>query len=69
MRRIVNTLGSSLDPETPNPFLRDAFRPNRNEWDADTDDLEVIGEIPRDLNGIYVRNTHNQLQQPTGIYQ
>jgi carotenoid cleavage dioxygenase-like enzyme len=38
------------------------------EWIADTDSMEVIGEIPKDLHGIYVRNTHNQVHESIGIY-
>ncbi|MCB9390994.1 MAG: carotenoid oxygenase family protein, partial [Acidimicrobiia bacterium] len=34
--------------------MNDAWTPNYDEVDAT--DLEVIGEIPADLNGIYVRN-------------
>ena len=36
------------------------WRPQTTEWDAD--DLDVVeGEIPRDLDGVYLRNTENPL--------
>ena len=51
-----------------NPFLNDAWRPVEGEWVATTPDLEVIGEIPRDLNGLHVRNGHNPVHEPIGRY-
>lgn len=58
---------SSLKTEG-NPFLKGAFKPNDTEYTADTDSLKVIGEIPKDLHGIYVRNTHNQAHEALGLY-
>jgi carotenoid cleavage dioxygenase len=49
-----------------NPFLKGNFAPWRMEGDAD--DLEVIGEIPRDLNGTYYRNGPNAAYEPAGRY-
>ncbi|MGE0797519.1 MAG: carotenoid oxygenase family protein [Lautropia sp.] len=60
----VGTIGASADTH----FLSGPWRSNYNEYIADTDSLEVIGEIPRDLWGMYVRNTHNQLHEPMGVY-
>jgi len=40
-----------------NPFLQGNFAPWRLEGEAH--DLEVLGEIPRDLNGTYYRNGSN----------
>ena len=45
-----------------NPFLQGNFAPWRMEGDAD--DLEVVGEIPRDLNGTYYRNGPNPAYEP-----
>ena len=64
MRRILKTWASSLAPDNDHPFLNGPFRPVMEEVVADTDSLRVIGEIPRDLHGIYVRNTHNQVHEP-----
>jgi carotenoid cleavage dioxygenase-like enzyme len=49
-----------------NPFLQGNFAPWRMEGDAP--DLEVIGEIPRDLNGTYYRNGPNAAYEPNGRY-
>ena len=46
--------------------MNDAWTPNYDEVDAT--DLEVIGEIPADLNGIYVRNTENPVHDSIGVY-
>lgn len=67
MISIVNRVHSTLKP-TDNPFLNGAFTPNFNEYDADTRSLTVIGEIPRDLDGLYIRNTHNQVHESMGVY-
>lgn len=55
-------------PETDDhPYRTGAWRPQRREWDAS--DLTVLeGEIPRDLNGIYLRNTENPLLPAIGRY-
>jgi len=49
-----------------NPFLRGNFGPWRMEGDAE--DLEVIGEIPRGLDGTYYRNGPNPAFEPIGPY-
>jgi len=36
--------------------------------EVDATDLEVIGEIPADLSGVYVRNTENPVHDAIGIY-
>ncbi len=48
------------------PYLNGAWRPNYNEYTAT--DLEVIGEVPKDIDGVYVRNTENPVQAPIGNY-
>jgi carotenoid cleavage dioxygenase len=49
-----------------NPFLQENFAPWRLEGTAD--DLEVIGAIPRELNGTYYRNGPNPAYEPVGRY-
>lgn len=49
-----------------NPFLQGNFAPWRMEGDAC--DLEVVGEIPRDLCGTYYRNGPNSAYEPAGRY-
>ena len=53
---------------TENPYLQKGHQPADTEWTADTDSLTVIGEIPKDLNGVYLRNGHNQIHEPMGKY-
>ncbi len=49
------------------PYRTGAWRPNLREWDAD--DLEVVeGEIPTDLDGVYLRNTENPVHPSIGMY-
>ena len=54
--------------DTDNPYLLDAWRPADTEWTATQPDLQVIGDVPKDLNGIYLRNGHNQIHAPLGKY-
>ena len=49
-----------------NPFLRGNFGPWREE--GLTENLQVIGEIPRDLNGTFFRNGPNPAFEPDGRY-
>jgi len=62
---VKNTIKSTVTDEH-HPYLHGAWTPNYEEWDAS--DMEVIGEIPTDIDGLYVRNTENQVHQPIGIY-
>lgn len=51
---------SKLPVHDPHPYRTGAWTPNLAEVDAY--DLDVIeGEVPRDLSGIYLRNTENPL--------
>jgi carotenoid cleavage dioxygenase len=49
-----------------NPYLMGGYAPVDNEIDASG--LEVIGEIPEDLNGLYVRNGPNPKYKTEGRY-
>ena len=60
-----DALNLALDTED-NPYLLDGYAPVDTEITAQ--DLEVIGEIPDDLNGLYVRNGPNPRYRPTGRY-
>ncbi len=64
----VDFVGEPLHTLQPgeHPFMSGPFTPNWQELNAS--DLEVIGEIPRRLNGVYLRNTQNPLHQPRGTY-
>ena len=49
-----------------NPFLQGNFAPWRLEGHAP--DLEVVGQLPRDLNGTFYRNGPNPAFEPSGRY-
>lgn len=48
------------------PYRNGAWTPNFAELDAD--DLEVIGTIPLDIDGVYLRNTENPVHDSIGRY-
>lgn len=56
---------STLKPSI-HPYLNGAWKPVLEEYTAT--DLEVIGEIPEDIDGVYVRNTENPVHQAIGNY-
>ncbi len=59
-------LFSSLRP-SDHPYLNGAWTPQHEEVTATG--LEVIeGAIPADIDGVYLRNTENQLHEPLGRY-
>ncbi|MEM6931194.1 MAG: carotenoid oxygenase family protein, partial [Myxococcota bacterium] len=62
----VRTVPGTLEP-SDHPYLNGAWQPVLDEFDAD--DLDVIGEIPSDLDGLYLSNTENPDHQPLGLYQ
>ena len=62
---IVNRVHSTLTP-SEHPYLNGAWTPLHEEVDAI--DLKVIGDIPKDLNGIYIRNTENPVHDAIGTY-
>ena len=68
MLEIVNEEQLTIRADNKSPFLNGAFKPNSKEYTADTESLEVIGDIPADLWGVLVRNTHNQVHEPLGKY-
>ncbi|MEA2752802.1 MAG: hypothetical protein QOI41_6945, partial [Myxococcales bacterium] len=56
----IRTYESRLPEHDPHPYRTGAWAPNTVEVDAY--DLDVVaGEIPNDLQGIYLRNTENPL--------
>lgn len=60
------TYASNLSPSDNHPYRSGAWRPQTTEHTAR--DLPVEGEIPRDLNGVYLRNTENPLFESIGRY-
>jgi carotenoid cleavage dioxygenase-like enzyme len=63
---LVRTIQSTLPPDDDHPYRTGAWTPNHREWDAD--DLEVDGELPTDLEGVYLRNTENPVHPSIGQY-
>ncbi len=59
-------LAAQLGIDEENPYLLGIYAPVRDEIDAE--DLQVIGEIPRDLNGVYLRNGPNRRFDAPGRY-
>jgi carotenoid cleavage dioxygenase-like enzyme len=53
-------------PASPSPYLIGSYAPIDTEIDAEC--TEVIGEVPRDLFGAYVRNGPNPRFAPPGRY-
>jgi len=63
---VVNRLSGDLEPGD-HPYLHGPWTPLHEEVDAE--DLPVIeGEIPRDIDGVYLRNTQNPLHQALERY-
>lgn len=48
------------------PYLNGAWTPQHEEHTAE--DMPVIGTIPTDIDGVYVRNTENPVHTPLGRY-
>ena len=61
-----NTVDSSLPPGDDHPYRTGVWRSQTTEYDAW--DMDVIGEIPDDLNGSYIRNTEVALFEPIRRY-
>ena len=54
----VGRLLSTLPEDDDHPYRTGPWQPQTTEWKAD--DLQVVeGEIPKDLDGVYLRNTEN----------
>lgn len=64
---IVGKFLSTLPEDDDHPYRTGAWRPQLNEWNAD--DLTVVdGEIPTDLDGVYLRNTENPVHPALKFY-
>ena len=66
---LVGTVRSTLK-ESDNPYIGGAWQPTYNEWNAifSNGDAQVIGTIPDDIDGVYVRTGENQIHEPIGRY-
>jgi hypothetical protein len=64
---IVGKFLSTLPEDDDHPYRSGPWRPQTTEWH--TDDLMIVeGEIPADLDGIYLRNTENPLHPALKSY-
>ncbi len=54
---LVNHIDSTVQ-ENAHPYMNGGWTPNYDEFNAT--EVEVTGEIPQDIDGVYVRNTENQ---------
>ena len=63
---LKNTVDSSLPPGDDHPYRSGVWQPQVREYDAW--DMDVVGEIPDDLNGVYLRNTEVALFEPIKRY-
>ncbi len=63
---VVNRVAATLPDDDHHPYRSGAWRPNVVEYDAT--DLDVVGEIPVDLEGVYLRNTENPVHEAIGLY-
>ena len=69
----VEVLGralSTLPADDDHPYRTGPWRPQTVERSAtyDVDDSEVIGRIPDDLDGVYLRNTENPVHPALQLY-
>ncbi len=64
---IVGKYLSTLPEDDDHPYRTGPWRPQTTEWRAD-DLIAVEGEIPADLDGMYLRNTENPLHPALKTY-
>lgn len=62
---LIKEFESSIQ-KSSNPYTFGAWTPNNKEFNAT--DMEVVGEIPSDVDGVYLRNTENPIHEPIGRY-
>ena len=64
---VVGKFLSTLPDDDDHPYRTGPWRPQATEWRAD-DLTAVEGEIPADLDGVYLRNTENPLHPALKSY-
>src|SRR5690349_14090948 len=64
---IVGKFLSTLTEDDDHPYRTGPWRPQNTEWDAE-DLTAVEGEIPSDLDGVYLRNSENPLHPALKFY-
>lgn len=64
---VLGRILTTLPDDDDHPYRTGPWRPQHTERASDT--LEVIGEVPADLDGVYLRNTENPVHSAlSGIY-
>lgn len=63
---LVNTIDSALPPDDDHPYRTGPWQPQYREYDAW--DLDVEGDLPDDLSGVYLRNTETAVFEPIKRY-
>ncbi|MDM4719528.1 carotenoid oxygenase family protein [Micromonospora sp. WMMA1363] len=64
---VVGRILSTLPADDDHPYRTGAWRPQTTEWKAD--DLDVVeGDLPTDLDGVYLRNTENPVHPALRTY-
>ena len=61
----LNTVQSSLKNKD-HPYMKGAWEPFYDEFEVLN--LDSVGSIPKDFDGIYLRNTENQIHEPIGRF-
>ena len=62
----IASYASDLPENDDHPYRSGAWRPQHTEYDAW--DLDVVGEIPDDLTGTYLRLSLIHISEPTRPY-
>lgn len=63
---VVGRALTTLPADDDHPYRTGPWRPQTTERDADN--CEVIGQLPDDLDGVYLRNTENPVHPALQIY-
>ena len=61
----INSVNSTL-LKKDHPYLQGAWEPFYDEYEVIN--LDCVGELPKDISGIYIRNTEDQIHEPIGRF-
>jgi carotenoid cleavage dioxygenase-like enzyme len=64
--KLIRRYETDLPPDDDHPYRSGGWKPQTGEWDVE--ELECEGEIPSDLEGVYIRNTENPLFESFQLY-
>ncbi len=64
--KTYTSVETGLPPDDTHPYRTGPWQSQTTEYDAW--DMDVVGEIPSDLNGVYIRNTEVALFEPIKRY-